>query len=93
MGRFNTTTAFLNALKQVLVDLESQPEADVLARFLPEMAKVECESMNAPFPDAHDDVRVPRQYSCVENGELINAGEVSETERILRVMHSDPNLN
>jgi hypothetical protein len=92
MGRFNTTTAFLNAVKQVLVDLESQPEADVLARFLPEMAKVECESMNAPFPDSHDD-NPPRRYSCVENGELINAGEVSETERILRIMHSDPNLN
>lgn len=92
MGRFNTTTAFLNAVKQVLVDLESQPEADVLARFLPVIARVECTSMNAPFPDAHDD-NAPRQYSCVENGELINAGEVSETERILRVMHSDPTLN
>lgn len=81
MGRFNTTTAFLNAVKQVLVDLESQPEADALARFVPVMAKVECESMNAPFPDSHDD-NPPRQ-----------SGEVSETERILRIMHSDPTLN
>jgi hypothetical protein len=92
MGRFNTTTAFLNAVKQVLVDLESQPEADALAKFVPVMAKVECDSMNAPFADSHDDNQ-PRQYSSVENGELINAGEVSETERILRIMHSDPNLN
>ena len=90
MGRFNTTTAFLNAVKQVLVDLESQPEADALARFVPVMAKVECDSMNAPFADSHDD-NPPRQYSSVENGELINAGEVSETERILRVMHSKLN--
>ncbi len=92
MGRFNTTTAFLNAVKQVLVDLESQPEADVLARFLTVIAKVECSSMNAPFADSHTNL-APRQYSCVEDGELINAGGVSETERLLRIMHSDPKLN
>lgn len=70
MGRFNSTTGFLSALKQVLTDLEGLPEVEALDQFIPIMAQVEAAAMN----DHPSTVRIE--------------STVSETERVLRVLHS-----
>jgi hypothetical protein len=70
MGRFNSTTGFLNALAQVLLDLEAGPEAELVTQLLPTMAHVEAGAMNGQPTEVR-----------IEN-------TVSETERILRVLHN-----
>lgn len=74
MGRFESTTGFLGALKQVLFMLESFAEVDALAGFIPMMAQVESSSMNEETP-----VRLEVT--------------VSETERILRILRDDSDIN
>lgn len=44
---FNSTTQFLAALKQVMINRDIPNEAAVLERFLPEMARVEANDLNA----------------------------------------------
>jgi hypothetical protein len=51
MGRFNSTTGFLNALAQVLLDLEAGPEAELVTKLLPNMAQVEARAMNGTPAD------------------------------------------
>jgi len=57
MGRFNSTTGFLGALAQVLLDLEAGPEAELVTKLLPIMAQAEANAMNdtspidLPYPD------------------------------------------
>lgn len=60
MGRFNSTTGLLMALQQVLVDLadlEVDPVAKELDKFIPIMAQVEARDMNGtpqdPSPPAN----------------------------------------
>lgn len=52
MGRFNSTTGFLNAIAQVLKDLESGPEAELVNKLLPTMAQVEARSMNGTIEES-----------------------------------------
>lgn len=113
MGRFNSTTGFLRALRSVLVDLEANSEAELLGKFIPEMARVEAAAMNGdsdnepdtvkqPFlsaqperelPFLRDKVNPPRQYSSVEDGELINAGHSSVLEQMHDYLGSPPSPN
>lgn len=44
---FNSTTQFLAALKQVMINRDIPNEAAALERFLPEMARVEANDLNA----------------------------------------------
>lgn len=44
---FNSTTQFLAALKQVLINRDIPNEAAVLEQLLPEMARVEANDLNA----------------------------------------------
>lgn len=51
-GAFNSTTQFLNALKQALINREALDyETRSLERFLPVLAQVEANSMNVPLAD------------------------------------------
>lgn len=91
MGRFTSTTEFLGALKQVLIGLEGFAEANALDQFLPLMALVESNAMNgeptslqleSTISNTERILRIHRSddltdYPRVENGELLNSGEVS----------------
>jgi hypothetical protein len=46
---FNSTTQFLAALKQVMLNRDIPNEAATLDRFLPVMAQVEAHDMNVPY--------------------------------------------
>lgn len=47
-GRFNSSTQFLLALKQVLVKYEVENELSTLEQFLPTFATVEAHDLNVP---------------------------------------------
>lgn len=75
MGRFNSTTGFLRALKVVLVDLEAFSEAEALDKFIPIMARIESSAANGE----------PTTTLKLE------PTIISETERILRILNGiDP---
>ena len=48
-GMFNSTTQFLAALQQVLVNREIENELTVLTQFLPTIAQVEADDLNVPI--------------------------------------------
>lgn len=95
MGRFTSTTAFLGALKTVLVGLEAGPEVHALEAFIPMMAQVEAGAMNDKIEvtivaEVSKTERILRilpsdnlvKYPRVENGELLNSGEVSVIDKL-----------